>query len=88
MCGGRRHRYSPELKARASVLQELTCSVQQVGTASLGKCALGPHSWVSWAQTIGPHPGLGEWGGRESEDDAWGGVRVAPKRLGSKFPER
>lgn len=53
----------------------------------LWETALGPHSWVSWAQTIGPHPGLGEYGGRESEDDAWGGVRVAPKRLGSKFPK-
>lgn len=42
----------------------------QVGPASLGKSALGPNTWASRAQTIGPHPGLGEKRGRESEDDA------------------
>lgn len=61
--GGRRRRHrtneAPGV-GRAEPLDSVCSPARQVGPASLGKCALGPHSWASREQTIGPHPGLGE----------------------------
>lgn len=62
---------------RPGPLDPVCSPARQVGPASLGTGALGPHRWASRAQTIGPHPGPGESGGRESRDDARGGVWVA-----------